>query len=92
MDVEGILAIILIFGGGAAVGLSFSPIGQAIADRMRFGRNFRQEREEITALKDAVQSLGEQVSELAERQDFTERVLAQAREKNALPAAGEAGR
>ncbi len=83
MDVEGILAIILIFGGGAFVGVSFSPIGQAIADRLR-GSRARHDSEDVAALKDAVASLQEQVSELAERQDFNERVLAQAREKGAL--------
>lgn len=83
---EGILAIILIFGGGAFVGVSFSPIGQAIADRMRFGRNYKHEREDPNAVRDAVASLQEQVSELAERQDFTERVVAQQRDKGALGA------
>jgi len=32
---EGILAILLIFGGGTAVAISFSPIGRAIAERLR---------------------------------------------------------
>ena len=86
---EGILAIILIFGGGAFVGVSFSPIGQAIADRVRGGKRAR-EHEEVAALRGAVASLQEQVSELAERQDFSERVLAQARERGAL-GAGQGG-
>ncbi len=89
MDVEGVLAIILIFGGGGLVGISFSPIGQAIADRLR-GPKAVQEREDVAALKDAVASLQDQVSELAERQDFSERVLAQARERGALPGPGAA--
>ena len=32
---EDILAIVLIFGGGTAVLLAFSPIGRALADRIR---------------------------------------------------------
>ena len=32
---EDILAIILIFGGGTAIAISFSPIGRAIAERIR---------------------------------------------------------
>ncbi len=80
---EAVLAIILIFGGGGLVGIAFSPIGQAIADRLR-GPKAAQEREDIAGLKDAVAALQEQVSELAERQDFSERVLAQARERGAL--------
>lgn len=35
MDVEGILAIIFLFGGGTAVALGFSPVGRAFADRIR---------------------------------------------------------
>ena len=32
---EDILALVLIFGGGACIALSFSPIGRALADRIR---------------------------------------------------------
>ncbi len=88
---EDILAIILIFGGGTAIAISFSPIGRAIADRLR-GRALNapppEMLEDIDALKDQVGLLSQQVSELAERQDFSERLLAQAREKGALGAGG----
>src|SRR5207244_12782752 len=35
MDMEGILAIVFIFGGGALFLLAISPVGKAIADRIR---------------------------------------------------------
>jgi H+/gluconate symporter-like permease len=34
---EGVLAIILIFGGGAAAILAYSPVGKALSDRIRGG-------------------------------------------------------
>jgi hypothetical protein len=35
MDMEGILAVILIFGGGTLFLLSLSPVGKAFAERLR---------------------------------------------------------
>ena len=32
---EDIVALIMIFGGGATIAISFSPVGKAIADRIR---------------------------------------------------------
>src|SRR2546422_1849662 len=32
---EDILTVILIFGGGACIAMAFSPIGRAVADRIR---------------------------------------------------------
>jgi hypothetical protein len=87
---EDILAIVLIFGGGTAVAISFSPIGRAIAERLR-GRAFEETpSEDLLELRDHVTALQQQVSELAERQDFAERLLAQARDKGALGAGGPA--
>ncbi len=82
---EGILAILLIFGGGTAVMISFSPIGRAIAERLRRrpGEG-AQPSEELDEMRDRLATLQQQVSELAERQDFAERLLAQARERGAL--------
>lgn len=81
---EDILAILLIFGGGTAVAISFSPIGRAIADRLRPKDAVALPTEEIEDLRAEVQGLREQVSELAERQDFSERLLAQAKDKGAI--------
>jgi hypothetical protein len=85
---EDILKILLIFGGGTAVAISFSPIGRAIAARIRGPAELPTE--ELDALRDQVASLHGQVAELAERQDFAERLLAQARERGALGAGGPA--
>ena len=64
------------------------PIGRAFAERLR-GRNPDAElkSEEVEALREELDGLRRQVSELAERQDFSERVLAQARDQRRLPAA-----
>jgi hypothetical protein len=69
---EDILAIILIFGGGTAVAVSFSPIGKAIAERIR-GRvsTFETDPEVLADIDD----LRAQLSEVQERLDFTERML-----------------
>lgn len=86
MDIEGVLAIILIFGGGAAIGISFSPIGKAIADRLR-GRPLTADAD--PALLAEIDEMREQLSELQERVDFTERMLAKERDARALePGAG----
>jgi hypothetical protein len=71
---EDILAIIFIFGGGTAILLSFSPVGRALAARLRG---------EVTAppsdpeLRAEVDLLRQDVAELQERVDFAERMLAQ---------------
>ena len=86
---EDILALILIFGGGAAVAIAFSPIGRAIGDRIR-GRaagadGLRAElAEHREALSEDLQALRHEVSELAERLDFAERLLAKQRDVERL--------
>jgi hypothetical protein len=82
--VEDILAIIFIFGGGIVIAVSFSPIGKAIADRLRGHSAQPMPTEEIDDVRAQLQSVQEQISELAERQDFTERLLAKAKEKTAI--------
>src|SRR5205809_647616 len=92
MDIEGVLAIILIFGGGACIAIAFSPIGRAVADRIR-GKSPSTDggelRAELAEHKDALNQEREAVrhapAELAERVDFTERLLAKGRD-------GEAGK
>jgi len=84
---EDILALILIFGGGTAVALGFSPIGRALAERIRGNRGgVDQEaiRAELTEHRDAlaeeIEGVRREISELAERVDFAERLLAKQRE------------
>ena len=74
---EDILAIILIFGGATAVGLSFSPLGRAFAERIRYGRQTLPPVEVDESLYEEVDRLRLEVGELHERVDFTERLLAE---------------
>jgi len=95
MDIEGVLAITLLFGGGAAVAISFSPIGRAFAARIR-GQSPGDAEDIKSALaehRDALQAeldgVRHELGELGERMDFAERMLAQSREQ-ALPKGGRA--
>jgi hypothetical protein len=80
MDIEGVLAIVLIFGGGTLFLLSISPVGRALADRLR-GRGTQAQDPELLAEVDA---LRQEVAELHERVDFTERILAEAHERKEI--------
>jgi len=81
---EDILAIIMVFGTGMVGIVAFSPIGKAIAERVRGKNADALPSEEVDDLRAQMQSMQEQMSELAERQDFAERMIAQQREKGAL--------
>lgn len=74
---EGILAIIFIFGGGTMFLLATSPIGKAIAERIRQSGPAPAPDPEVLAELDG---LRHDVAELAERLDFAERLLATKRE------------
>lgn len=74
---EGILAIIFIFGGGTMFLLATSPIGKAIAERIRNSGPAPGPDPETLAEVDA---LRHDVAELAERLDFAERLLASKRD------------
>ncbi len=87
---EDVLAIVMVFGSGMVAIVAFSPIGRAIANAInrKSGAGAAPElRDVMDELADRVESLQRQVGELAERQDFAERLLAKAREKG-LPAGG----
>ena len=75
---EGILAIVFIFGGGTLLTLSFSPVGRAFADRLR-GRG-RETDLEVIELREQVDHLRLEQAEMLERLDFAERLLAQPRD------------
>lgn len=86
MDIEGVLAIVFLFGGGTLFLLAISPIGKAIADRIRargpagLPEEVRRELEESRSeLVNEVQQLRVEIAELSERMDFTERLLARQR-------------
>ena len=88
---EDILAIVLIFGGGTLFALSMSPVGRAIADRIRGGKAALPDealdelRDSQMALADDVDAVRQELVELGERLDFAERLLAARREQERLP-------
>lgn len=79
---EDILAIVLIFGGGTLIAISFSPVGKAIADVIR-GRSGAAVPD--PAVYDELERMRGELAELQERVDFTERLLAKTREPDQLP-------
>lgn len=92
---EGILAIVFIFGGGSLFLLALSPVGKALAERIRrqggaaLPDDVRAELGELRAeLLSEVQQLRTEVSELGERVDFAERLLARQRESERLAPPG----
>jgi len=82
MDMEGVLAITFIFGGGTLFLLSVSPVGRALAERIR-GHAPPAQDPELLADVDA---LRHEVAELHERVDFAERLLAQRQEQGKVGA------
>ncbi len=83
---EDILAIIVIFGGGTAFLLAISPIGRAIAHRIRGGgeagsdKTLEELRDSQMAVLEDLDVLKQEVNELQERLDFTDRMLAKHRQ------------
>jgi len=75
---EGVLFIIIVFGGGMLFALSKSEIGRAIADRIRGGTPGESVE---PALAEEVERLRLEVGELHERMDFAERLLAAGRDQ-----------
>jgi hypothetical protein len=80
MDMESILAITFIFGGGTLFLLSVSPVGRALADRLR-GQVPPHQDPELMA---EVEALRQEVADLQERVDFTERMLSSSKERREL--------
>lgn len=76
IDVESVLAIIFLFGGGSLVGISYSPIGKAIADRVRHGKSPLPASEPDPAVYEELDHLRAELGEVQERLDFAERLLA----------------
>lgn len=92
MDVEGVLAIIFIFGGGTLFLLAVSPVGRALADRIKrqgmpaVPDDVRHEIEDTRAeLLEEMGRLRTEVGEMAERLDFAERLLAKGRDERIGP-------
>jgi hypothetical protein len=69
---------IVAIGGFFAFAISLSPVGRAFADRLRHGPQPRAGTgDETLELAESVDALRREVAELAERVDFTERLLGQ---------------
>ena len=90
-DVVGLVAVMLLFGGGTLFLLAMSPIGKALAARI-LGKKLAGDNEEsmaeVNELRREVEELRhlpEQMSELGERVDFLERMVAKQREAERLP-------
>lgn len=87
---EDIVAIVLLFGGGTLIALSLSPIGRAIADRIKgvgpgsSGDVVRQLEETQGHVLDELDALRQEVGEVNERLDFAERLLANQRDVGRL--------
>ena len=77
----GVLFILIVFGGGLVVILSKSEIGRAIADRIR---GETRGGPPDPGLLEEVDRLRHEVTELQERMDFAERLLAAKREPDRL--------
>lgn len=93
---EGILAIVFIFGGGSLFLLAISPVGRAVAARIQGGGPASDDqvaRLEAAhqAVLDELEGLRHDVVEMQERLDFAERLLAQQRQSGALPSEGAPG-
>jgi len=93
-DVIGLVAVILLFGGGTLFLLAISPIGKALAARITGKKGVvaddDETAEELKDLRREVEEmrhLPEQLSELGERVDFLERLVAKQREAERLPPA-----
>jgi hypothetical protein len=71
---------------------AFGPIGRAIAaniTRRAAPSPGAEVLDQVDTLENRIEALQQQVSELAERQDFTERLVAKGRERPALGAGGQ---
>lgn len=82
----GVMIPIIAVGGFFAWMIALSPLGKALAERVRGGGRVvgdgAGDQQEVLA---AVDQLRQEVAELAERVDFTERLIAQSRAEQQLP-------
>ena len=71
----GVFIPIIAVGGFFAWMISLSPLGKALAERLLHGARPGESSPEHAELADSVDELRREVAELAERVDFTERLL-----------------
>jgi hypothetical protein len=82
---------VIFLGGGFATVLTaivtLGPVGRAYAERLRgkSAGSLPEVHEQLDEILSRLEDVQRQLGELGERQDFTERLLAQARERGLLP-------
>jgi len=92
-DLIGLVVVVLLFGGGTLFLLSISPVGKALAGRITGKKGVVADDETTEDVKelrrevDEMRHMTEQMSELGERVDFLERLVAKQREAARLPPA-----
>lgn len=85
-DLPGVLAIIGFFGTIVTALVGLGPIGRAIGDRLRgkAAGSLVELHEQLDEVLSRLEEMQRQLGDLGERQDFAERMLAQARERGLL--------
>ena len=86
-SLEGIAAIVLLLGAGLIMAALIWPLARAFAKRIEGGAPLAEMQSELDSLRERVRQLEEiapRMSELEERVDFTERIVAQGREPDRL--------
>src|SRR5256885_11159003 len=81
---EGVVALlipIIAVGGFFAWMIALSPVGKAFAERLRGGTGLSTRGAGGDAVLQELEQLRHEVAELAERVDFTERLLAKGRDR-----------
>jgi cell division protein FtsL len=81
--VLGVLIPIIAVGGFFTWMISLSPVGKAYAEKIRV-QSGGMTGESADQMLQAIEDLRQEVTELSERVDFTERMLAKAKEKGLL--------
>jgi len=84
---EDVVAIIFLFGGATAVLLAFSPVGKALAERIR-GRTHAGSGPDPDTLAE-IDQLRLELTDVQERLDFAERLMTQQRDASQLGGSGE---
>jgi hypothetical protein len=82
--IEGLLAIVFIFGGGTLFLLAISPVGRALAERIKGRPAAAADAGAPEDLRADLQEVRRELAELVERMDFMERLLAKSRDAERL--------
>lgn len=91
-DLIGLVAVVLLFGGGSVFLLAISPVGRAIAHRIGGAgspHDVQQLREGQIRLVEDLEAVRQELTDVQERLDFAERILAKQREPGSLPRGSE---